>query len=160
MKKISFLFLLSVFSLSFLTACGDDDKKDTEKPKVDNVLPANNATLYIGEAFTFKADLSDNTGLGSYRIDIHFNDGNHSHSVKLVEPRGVEDIAYAYTNNWTVTGTSQSVQQAIEIPLTQLDATDNKQKPVKVGNYHLVIYVADKEGNETVIARDIVLANR
>lgn len=168
MKK-NFLFtLISVFSLSLLlTSCGgggDDGPTtpvgDTTPPVISMKTPAENAKLYIGSAIAFKADFSDNEALASYKIDIHFEHaGGHSIKGDLPSLRGVEaEMAFSFNKTWTITGKTFTAEQAIDVPMTVTDPSDNSQKQTKPGKYHMVIYLLDKAGNETILVRNITLA--
>lgn len=171
MKK-SFLFaLIAVFSFSLLsTSCGgggSDDPVtpvDKEAPKATIKSPAENAKLYIGSEIDFKADFSDNEALASYKINIHINEGNHEHSIKgdLPSLRGVlEEMAFSYEKPFTIAGNPKTytAEEKIDVPMNVTDPSNSSQKLTKPGKYHMVIYLLDKAGNETIVVRNIQLAN-
>ena len=51
----NYLLTVSVFFVSFLTACNEKNEVDTEKPVIDigfsDAFPANCDTIYFGETF-------------------------------------------------------------------------------------------------------------
>lgn len=154
MRKI-LLFTLSLALLGFVSqSCSSDD--GTEKPVISNLKPTEGENLQIGKNIDFAADVSAESGLKSYKIDIHNDFDGHGHT------KGIEDsVAFSYTKIWTTDKTggesllgkqkASLLHNEIEIP-TSLDG-----KPVRTGNYHFILYVVDQDGNETMQARTVIL---
>ena len=154
MKKI-LLFTLSFALLSFVfQSCSSDN--GTDKPEISNLEPTEGELLQIGNNIHFSADISAQSGLKSYKVDIHNNFDGHAHT------KGIQDsIAYSFNKIWTTDKTDgESLlgkknttlhHHEIEIPAFV------EGKPVRTGKYHFILYVVDQEGNETMQARNIVL---
>lgn len=165
MKKSFFFALIAVFSFSLLsTSCGGSDDPatpvDKEAPVMSVKTPTENAKLLIGDPLNFKAEFSDNVGLASYKIDIHINDGHHEHSAKdLPSLRGItSEVAFSFSKTYPISGKTFSANEEIDIPLLTTDPSDNTVKSTKAGDYHMVIYLLDTSGNQTVTVRNIKLA--
>lgn len=144
---ILFLSTLALFSC-------DDADKDTTKPVIVLHEPEEGQVLTIGEDVHFVMDLSDDVMLGSYKINIHNNFDGHGHG----ESRAVataaseaeeERVAFTFDRPYDVSGhiTKHEHHHDIVIPAN-----------AKPGNYHLMVYCTDAAGNETHIARNIVLS--
>lgn len=147
------IYIAAVLFISTLTffSCGNEDK-DTTKPVIDLHEPEEGQVLTIGEDVHFEMDLSDDVMLGSYKINIHNNFDGHGHG----ESRAVasseaeeERVAFTFDRAYDVSGhiTTHVHHHDIVIPAN-----------AKPGNYHLMVYCTDAAGNETHIARNIVLS--
>ncbi|WP_338395908.1 DUF4625 domain-containing protein [Fulvitalea axinellae] len=95
-----------------------------------------------------KAKFTDNKGLASYKVDIHYAGDGHSHSHSLVQntinlrqySEGHED-PYNLNKVVQISGTTHNLdwkKDKIEIMIPA---------EVKHGEYHLHISVLDKSGN-------------
>ncbi|MCD8165703.1 MAG: DUF4625 domain-containing protein [Bacteroides sp.] len=149
MKTIKTILLLSVlFTVTLFVAC-EDEKGDTTRPEIQIISPEEDAELIIGGVIGFKATFTDNEGLASYRIDIHYPSDGHTHSVRSDEPDQKDDReTFSFEGNWDLPNEPRAtVEYAIEIP-----------EDVKPGEYHLVVYCYDVSSNQAVVARDIILA--
>lgn len=158
MKTIKILLFLSLLGGIVLTSCGDDGNKDKERPVIKIITPESNAIVVVGTDLIFKANFSDNEALASYKIDIHINEGSHNHSMKLPKAANiVETTPFSYTKSAGLSGKTVTVEEKISIPFKVLDTSDNKEKPVKGGTYHLVVYLLDQAGNESIVIQDFVI---
>lgn len=149
MKNQFFYFYLIL--LLFAGACKKDSSTavDTEYPVIDisrgNAFPIQCSTLKRGEKFTFRAQLSDNTALGSVSVDIHHNFDHHSHSTE-VESCGLGQIKtpvkpFLLIQSYPVPAGQSSfgIEQEISVPAD-----------VDPGDYHFMIRLTDKEGWQTI----------
>lgn len=136
--------IISIVSVFTLGACSSDDG-DTTKPVITLTSPAEGANLQIGneKGIHIEMDLEDNEMLASYKIDIHSNFDNHNHS-----KAESETIAFTFSKSWNVTGKNAHIHQhEIIVPLNTTP-----------GKYHLMVYCVDAAGNESYVARNIVLS--
>ena len=100
--------------------------------------------MKIGAAVHFEMELSDDTELRSYKVDIHNNFDGHNHTKAVFET-----VDFTYSKSWDVSGLKNTLVHHHEIVIPE-NATP--------GNYHLMVYCTDKAGNETYVARKIVLS--
>lgn len=147
--KTKVLFAITLFiTLSFgLIACSDNDG-DTIKPTITLNAPAEGTTLKVGSNIHFDMDLEDNEELRSYKVEIHNNFNNHGHGTKA-ESSG-EIVDFSFNRSWDVSGVKNTHihHHDIEIPA---NATH--------GAYHFMVYCTDAAGNESYIARNIILSD-
>lgn len=144
-KKI---FFLAVVSMSLLfSACSNDDA-DTTKPEILLHEPEDGDSLLIGEDIHFEADFSDNEKLGSYLVEIHNNFDGHGHKVKTTLPS--EEEAFTFKKSYDLKGLRNSHVHHHDIVIPE-NATP--------GAYHLVVYCTDAAGNQSLVARDIILSH-
>jgi hypothetical protein len=131
MTKTKF-FLIGLTALTFtaLASCSKDDG-DTTKPVIVLNEPENEEFFQIGTTLRLDMDLSDNEALGEYKIEIHPAAG-HTHSRAWMD-----DSHYEYVGNEISGLKSKHVLRDIDIPAN-----------VVPGEYHLMVYCFDKEGNE------------
>lgn len=153
MKTIAYLSIVSVMMLSTLfVSCSDDEKQgDTTKPVITLNAPAEGAVLKPGSHIHFDMDLEDDVMLGSYKVEIHNNFDGHGHTKATAgeEEETGDTTPFTYNNSWTVSG-----QKNIHIHHHEIEIPVNATE----GNYHLMVYCTDAAGNESYIARNIVLA--
>ena len=125
---ISFLAICSVC----LPACDNDEKGDVTKPVIDLIEPEEGAVLKIGngKGVHFEMNLSDDVMLRSYKINIHNNFDHHGHDSRAA---GLKNTKVHHHD--------------IVIPA---DAAP--------GDYHLMVWCTDAAGNQTEVARNIVLS--
>ncbi len=147
-KKFIFSILISLaFASLFFSSCSKDE--DNTKPVIQVAEPEEGDTLLPGTTLHFEADFSDDTELKSYKIDIHGNFDNHSHKAATAD-----SAIWSYQNSWNLeSGMKQSHvhQHDITIPET-IDGL-----PIRQGNYHFMIYLADKAGNESWLVIPVVI---
>lgn len=141
---IIFISALAASILVF-SSCGDD-KGDTTPPVIKINAPAEGANLRIGNTggIHLDMDLSDDEALGSYTVEIHINDG-HTHTRA---DGGTTD--FFYKNTWNdIAGMRNKNIHHHEIAIPA-GATP--------GDYHFIVYCADRAGNESHAVRNIVLS--
>jgi hypothetical protein len=142
-RTIIFSCLTALFFLT-LNRCTED--RDTVKPVIELHEPAEGDVLQIGneDGMHFEADFSDNEALASYRIEIHPNFDNHSHS------RADEgSVDFTYDRSWKISGRNfPAHQHAVLIP-----------ENATPGDYHLMVYCLDEEGNTSYVTVNIELSH-
>ena len=151
MKKIINLSVLSIFVISSLiiSSCTNDEDSDVIKPIINLIEPCQDDTLKIGDEVHFEAEFSDDVMLSSYMIEIHsnFNDHNHSSLTKSEE----DNIAFSYKKSFDISGKKNSYEHHHDIFVPENTIA---------GKYHLMIYCTDAAGNESYVARNIVLSEK
>lgn len=145
------LLYLSVIALLFAGACKKDSEKeiDTEYPVINissaGAFPQQCSTVKRGEKFVFRAQLSDNTSLGSVSVDIHHNFDHHTHSTEVATCSmdavkvPVKPFLLIQSYPIPVGLSSFEVQQEITVPAG-----------IDSGDYHFMIRLTDKEGWQTI----------
>ena len=140
MKK--YLLGLTAAALLGMTACTSDKDKDTELPTItDAGIIANPVDCQVynrGEIIPFHYRFTDNEELGNYNLEIHNNFDHHTHGTqgKSCDPdteKRNADKAFKYNKDF-----------AIQIPAN-----------VDPGDYHFVIRVTDRTGNQQLRAMAI-----
>lgn len=147
MKTAFYLSIVSILAVSALfVSCSDDEKDgDTTKPVINLIEPEEGAMLKPGSTIHFEMDLSDDVMLGSYKVEIHNNFDGHDHTKAAAD----ETVAFAFNRSWDV-----SDQKNTHIHHHEIEIPAN----AKEGNYHLMVYCTDAAGNESYVARNIVLS--
>lgn len=137
--------------LAMISACKKDNNEaiDTEYPEINvtaaNAFPKQCSTIKRGEKFMFRAQLSDNTQLGSVSVDIHHNFDHHTHSTEVescsMDPKKTPVKPFLLIQAYPIPAglKTYEVQQEITVP-SDIDA----------GDYHFMIRVTDKEGWQTI----------
>jgi hypothetical protein len=125
------------------TSCEDGD---TLKPVINLIEPEEGAALRIGSenGVHFEMELSDNEMLKSYKVEIHNNFDDHGH-LRSDE----ETVPFTFDKTWDLSGKKNTYIHHHEIKIPA-NATP--------GNYHLMVYCTDAAGNESYVARNIVLS--
>jgi hypothetical protein len=149
MKKKFLPFYLLL--LIFVSACKKDGSNaiDTEYPVINiagqNAFPVQCSTIKRGEKFVFRAQLSDNTELGSVSVDIHHNFDHHTHSTE-VESCSLGEVKnpvkpFLLIQSYPINANQRNyeIMQEITVPLD-----------VDPGDYHFMIRLTDKEGWQTI----------
>ncbi|MFA7445789.1 MAG: DUF4625 domain-containing protein [Flavobacteriaceae bacterium] len=145
MKNIKFITVLAVVTALFTVSCSDDDSgKDTQKPTITIVEPFDEQAFDAGNEIHVEVDFTDNTGLASYKIDIHFAGDGHQH--RGITEEGHEEWAYETTGS--LSGTSDNIHLHIPIP-------ENTEE----GHYHFGVYAVDTSGNQQVVWSEIEIHN-
>lgn len=140
--KLNSILTLIVAAV-FLTSCSSDDDAapDTQKPTISIIEPHNDEEIAPGGELHFEALFTDNVELASYKIEIHDDFDDHTHS----QLKGSHDL-----NPW-------SFEQVFQIPAgqTSFEAVQHIDIPTMIngeliseGIYHLGVYVTDTSGNE------------
>lgn len=139
--------LLAICSVVF-TSCDDDEKGDVTKPVIDLLEPEEGAVLQIGNknGVHFEMNLSDDTMLKSYKINIHNNFDHHGH-----DSRAADDgtVAFTFDKVYDLSGLKNTEIHHHDIVIPA-DAAP--------GDYHLMVWCTDEAGNQTEVARNIVLS--
>lgn len=125
MKKYIALAFVSIVAVS----CSSDEDIDTIKPEITIITPTDHQEVEPGTPLSFKANLKDNVGLASYKIEIHSAEDGHQHRN--------EEIAFSYETVGSLSGTMQLLEKDIPVPANVLD-----------GHYHVGIFVIDTAGNQ------------
>ncbi|MEG0917802.1 MAG: DUF4625 domain-containing protein [Myroides sp.] len=134
MKKLASLSL-AIISLIGVSSCSDDDAVvDTTKPTIEIISPTDHQEVEPGSVFTVKANLTDNVGLASYKIEIHSAEDGHEHKSKQLL---VEDFEYSFVGEIANKPTTYTLEHAITIPAD-----------VAEEHYHVGITVLDVNGNQ------------
>lgn len=134
MKKIASLSF-AIISLLVVSSCSDDDAVvDTTKPTIEILSPTDHQEVEPGSVFTVKANLADNVGLASYKIEIHSAEDGHEHKAKQLF---AEDFEYSFVGEITNKPATFSVNHPITIPAD-----------VAEEHYHVGITVLDVNGNQ------------
>jgi hypothetical protein len=148
MKKLIIISLLITASFS---ACKKDNQEtiDTEYPVIDvtatTAFPKQCSTVKRGEKFTFRAQLSDNSQLGSVSLDIHHNFDHHTHSTEVescnMDAKKTPVKPFLMIQSFSIPTRSKSyeVQQEITVP-----------SDIDPGDYHFMIRLTDREGWQTI----------
>ncbi len=163
MKKIKYISVLSAISLFVLGSCSSDSSVDTEKPVIVLNAPAEGAKLAAGSDIHFDMEVSDNEALGSYNVDIHNDFDGHNHGsdsasiLKFVvkhsddSPENETRVPFVYNKTWTdIAGKKNDHVHHHEIII---------DKDAKRGNYHFVVKVLDRAGNQSMEFRTIQIVD-
>lgn len=134
MKKIANLSFV-IISLIVVSSCSNDDSVvDTTKPTIEILAPTDHQEVKPGSVLTVKANLTDNVGLASYKIEIHSADDGHGHKSKQLL---ATDFEYSNANEVPGKTATYTINQEIKIPA---DAAEE--------HYHVGITVLDVNGNQ------------
>lgn len=146
------LYLACLMAISFVTfsSCDRDNDSDTTKPVINLIEPEEGDILKIGDehGIHFELELSDDRMLKSYKVDIHSNFDGHGHSASLTSTSS-ETVDFQFNKSWDVSGQKNANIHHHEI-MIPANATP--------GDYHLMIYCTDAAGNQSSLARNIVLS--
>lgn len=130
----------------FATACSNDDK-DAKGPVITVYEPANGDTAHAGEehGLHMEFDLADESGLNTYKIDIH-NGAHGSHGSRLIK---------ATSKDWSY----DTVYYAKNLKNKSVHVhSDSIPADATLGEYHLGIFATDVHGNESSVYITFYLA--
>lgn len=127
--KLSFAFL----GLVIISSCNSDDI-DTTKPIIEIISPTNDQTILPESYMKLEANLMDNSGLASYKIEIHPADDGHEHKASQL---ATEDFEYTFVDEISTETVIFILKEDIMIPAN-----------ITEGHYHVGITVIDKNGNQ------------
>ncbi len=147
MKTKFFTFaILAAIALS-TTSCSNDNTGDTTPPVIKLIAPTENGLLEIGDehGVHFDMQLTDNVGLANYKVEIHNNFDGHTHSRAEESQKTVD---FTFNKVWKLEGQKNTSIHHHEIVIP---------KNATPGKYHMMVYCTDLAGNETHVARNIVL---
>ncbi|MBP5234993.1 MAG: DUF4625 domain-containing protein [Bacteroidales bacterium] len=149
MKRINYILAaVAVASLVFTTDSCKKDEGDVTPPVISLEEPEEGDEFLIGgeHGMHFECDFSDNVALASYKIDIHYNDGEYAHE----HSKAVENL-FSFQKTYTDIAGKKNAhvhQHDVVIPETAPE-----------GKYHLMVYCTDEAGNESYIVRNIVFSH-
>src|SRR5574344_1164078 len=112
MNKLVYISAILLFSTLF-SAC-TNDSEDVSKPVINLIEPEDGHALKIGAAVHFEMELSDDTELRSYKVDIHNNFDGHNHT-KAVS----ETVDFTYSKSWDVSGLKNTLVHHHEIVIPE-----------------------------------------
>ncbi|WLD24440.1 DUF4625 domain-containing protein [Flavobacterium dauae] len=140
MKKLASLSF-AIISLIGISSCSNDDTTagtesiiDTTKPTIQIITPTDDQEIEPGSVLNFKADLKDNIGLASYKVEVHSAEDGHQHKAKQLE---AEEFHYDFSAEVSSKSPEFTVEKSINVP-----------EDVKEGHYHVGITVLDVNGNQ------------
>jgi hypothetical protein len=146
MKSGTIFSIIGLTALFFVVcnACREDS--DTTKPVILMEEPAEGDILQIGgeHGVHFEVEFSDNEMLASYKVNIHPNFDNHSHT-----RAASETVDFEFDRSWSLSGKNAAVHHH-EIMIPE-NATP--------GAYHLMVYCTDAAGNEAHVALGVELSH-
>lgn len=166
MKESLYLAGIILLGAVAFMACDTEDI-DNEKPVITVIEPTEDEEVMPGSRLHFTVQFSDNVSLASYKADIHGAFDGHTHNAVVNGAIGTRAAAdsVAFEKTWLesdfialgetpIAGKEQAyvAHQHIGIPAT-VDG-----KPLKEGHYHFIVYCTDSSGQESFIAREIVIA--
>lgn len=144
MKKVTILTIMLLTCAVLSLSCSNNS--DTTPPTINLIQPSEGAILQIGADIHLDMVLEDNEMLSSYKIEIHNNFNNHEHGTKAI----AETVPFSYNNTWDVSSNKNKTVHHHEI-IIPANATE--------GDYHFMVYCTDAKGNESYVARKIVLSH-
>ncbi|MEG1617255.1 MAG: DUF4625 domain-containing protein [Bacteroidales bacterium] len=148
-SSILFKSLFLSAGIAFLlNSCTEKEMTDTVKPVINLIEPAQGETLRIGNEVHLEMELSDNEALGAYKIEIHSNFDDHGHG--SASRAATESVAFSFNRSWTLAPQKNTLIHHHEIVIPE-----NAME----GKYHLMVFCTDMAGNESYIARNIVLSH-
>lgn len=152
MKKILFC-ITAISGLLTVAACSsnEDIVKDTEKPVISEAgitaNPVDCQTYNRGDTIPFQYLFTDNEELGNYNIEIHNNFDWHTHATSKTEcpldNKKTATNAWVFNKDYTIPAKSTTYKGRVDIPIP----TDKEP-----GDYHFMIRVTDKTGNQQLKA--------
>lgn len=151
-KKI---FVYSIFLFVILIGCIKEKETIIEQPLVEVIAPAPCDTIRFGETFRFLVKVTDNTGLGNIKMDVHNNFGHHLHGdheiCNMDEPK---DALNPYFDEWILELPTQNPEYTLDT-LLYISDTSN----FDTGDYHFHMYITDNEGYQTYTTVDVKILN-
>jgi hypothetical protein len=147
MKKTILYISIATIFIAF-ASCNENE--DLIKPVINLIEPEDEAAFKPGSAIHFEMELSDDTELKSYKVEIHSNFDGHGHSATIAKVRTLEiQVPFSYSNSWDVSGLKNTHIHHHEIVIPENATT---------GHYHFMVYCTDKAGNESHVAREIEIS--
>lgn len=134
MKKIASLSFALISVLSIVSCSDDDNALDTTKPTIEIVTPTDDQDIEPGSSFAFKANLSDDSGVASYHVEVHSAADGHHHKTMAEE---AEPFIFNDTQDVAGQPKNHTVEETINVPDGVLE-----------GHYHVGITVLDSFGNQ------------
>lgn len=128
--KLSYAFI----GLLIISSCTSDDVIDTTKPIIEIVSPTNDEAFAPESILNVDANLSDNVGLASYKIEVHPAEDGHEHKANQFT---TEDFEYTFVGESLNNAATYKIKHSINIPTN-----------VTQEHYHVGITVIDTNGNQ------------
>lgn len=143
MRKQKFIYAVAIVATLFLSACSSDSSSDTDnqKPSITIFKPLDGDIIIAGQDMLVDIDFTDNVGLASYKIDIHYAGDGHVHRKKDGQPQ--QEWTYEYSEY--ISGKAVSKELAIPVPFGTS------------GEYHFGVYAIDTSGNQALIWEKITI---
>lgn len=150
MKKFYIYSVISLIVCAFVASCSKDKEEvDTTKPVIELNEPEDGDELQIGANIHFECDFSDDVKLGSYMVEIHNNFDGHSHKAAATRASEGEQPLYL-KKSFDLSGMRNAHVHHHDIFIPE---------NTKPGTYHLMVYCTDAAGNQSVVAREVVLSH-
>lgn len=142
MKK-SLYISLALIAFPLFTSCNDDDDKgkDTQGPKITLYTPADGQHMHKGDELIVKFQLADESGIQSYKLDIHSAAGHTHEHDDHVHTRAEELKNWSYQKVYTDMKGQKEADVQLDLGKVPTD--------IKGGDYHLGVLATDSFGNET-----------
>lgn len=154
------IFLIVCFLIFVFGACVEEKDTLIEKPSIVLISPVPCDTLFFGEEFVFRCQVSDNTGLGQISMDIHHNFGHHNHgaheSCAMDPPK---DAVHPWDENWIFMLDAGKKEMVFD-SLLMVPATNVEQSSYDAGDYHFHIFITDNEGYQNFTTMDVKIRYR
>ncbi len=154
--KFTTIIAATIIAASALISCNKEG--DTTKPIIVLHEPEDGEEFLPGSNICVEMDLSDDTAIASFEISIHNAfDGHHEHSKSETttdDDNYNKDVANAFSFRKSAEELDEDINGLknhkvhLHIPI---DAT------AAYGDYHIMVYCHDAEGNESHIARNIAI---
>ncbi len=147
MKKTIYLLSALLLSSFVFIAC---EKEDLTKPTIKINEPTEDKVITAGGKLHVDANLSDDVELKSYKINIHSAFDGHVHASKLQKSVTHEDEgeAFSFLETYSDAAGKKDHHLHLDIEIPE-DAAE--------GEYHLIISLIDKAGNESSAARGFIV---
>tara|TARA_R110002049_G_scaffold93815_5_gene231585 strand:- start:2294 stop:2773 length:480 start_codon:yes stop_codon:yes gene_type:complete len=156
--KIKHIYFFLLVSLIVSCSSEDSPDKDEDKPSIsinyNEGFPQACAQLVKGQTYNFRAQVTDNTSLASYNLNIHHNFDHHTHddqgAICELEPVKQAINPLIYMENFSIENgvTSYEINISVTIPDT-----------IDTGDYHCAYSVTDATGWQSRTSIDIKIVN-
>jgi len=154
MKSILFYTGILILAIA-MSSCVEEKDTEKEKPILELISPNPCDTLYFGEAFHFRVNINDNTGLGNISMDMHNNFGHHSHglheSCNIDPPK---DAVIPFSDSW-IFSLPPAQKKYLFDTLLSLPDMKNDSTEYDTGDYHFHIYITDNDGYLSFTSLDV-----
>ncbi len=150
MKTKIYSYLLILFAVVVSIACNKNEG-DTTPPTINMASPAEGDEFVIGDDHGIHLDmeLSDDEMLATYKVEIHNNFNGHTHTMQKAAGTATDETKpFSFQNTWDISG-----QKNMHVHHHEIVIPTNSTP----GNYHIMVYCIDDAGNESHVAKNIVL---
>lgn len=157
--KLKTILAVMIFTLGAFATTSCNKEGDSIKPTIDLHEPEDGEAFKPGSTMCIEMDLSDNTALASFKINIHNNFDGHNHS-KCITKHADDNYNSNTANAFTYNKTSKELGEDIEgLKNTHRHLHIDIPADAANGDYHLMVYCNDIEGNESYVARSIAISD-